>query len=150
MSEKTGCNQWLPRASGNMYLRVDNRPITAWHSDSTTQRTHIRVMMTATRQAGPTKAMFSTRDPVHKGPRQSTQKRTTLPGSLAPHPGRWSKATPAYTVRRDKTTHVRRPCTRACQLQHVGRYRGQRSPSTSSPMGGSVTTKLVGQASGIS
>jgi hypothetical protein len=48
MSAKIRHNHWLPRVHGNMHSRAGNHPVTTWHSDSTMQRTCIRVMMTLT------------------------------------------------------------------------------------------------------
>jgi hypothetical protein len=61
------------------------------------------------------------------------------PRTPTSRPPKWrSKATPAYTVRQNGMPSVRKPC----QLYFIGRCRGQRRPSTSPPMRGSMATEL--------
>jgi hypothetical protein len=103
MLDKTRHNHWLPRGLGTKHSRARKCPIITRHNDST-------------------------RDPVHKGARQSMSKWITLPRSLAPHPGRRSWATPAYIVQRDGMTHVSRHYSCVYQLQPIDRCWGSVAP----------------------
>jgi hypothetical protein len=84
MLDKTGCNLWHLRTPGDQHSSNGTRPITAWHSNST-ERTRIIAMITLTlEKLALVKAGFSTKDSVHQGPGQLTQKKIAHPGGLAP------------------------------------------------------------------
>jgi hypothetical protein len=132
MSDKTRRNHWLPRVPGNRQTRAAIHPVATWSSDST-KRTHINVMITLTPDKLAWWGWDSSQEIRYaRDPDGQHQNGSLFPGVLHLQK-RWSKTTPTSIVRWDGTTSVSRHCSHVCQLQYVGRCRGQHSPSTSPP-----------------